>query len=509
MRRIALVALAAVAIVACGGGGTSGGGSTSQTPKSGGTLKVAQVNDLNTLDPLTSRLVIEREVYYNMYESLLTIDSKAALQPGLATKWETSADGKTVTFTLRTGVKFQDGTDFNADAVKFNITRYLNDGGALNQRKSELASVDSVEATSPTTAVFHLKRADSTLLATLVDRSGMMLSPTAIKNGGANFSSNPINAGSGPFQFVEFKTGDHVTLKKSSTYWGKPAYLDQIIYYYKSDLNATLAGLKTSDTDFAYSVDAKDVGDIKSNPDLIYKEIPSFGFQGLEINTASAPFNDVNKRKAVALAIDRKTILQNAYFNIGSVGYGPLSPSHSQYFDSSEKIYDKVDTAKAKSTATGFTFTMKIDPSQLTVQIAQLVQSQLQQAGITMNLQQEDFAQITNDTRAGNFQAAFVGWSGRLDPDGNMYSWFHTGGTNNDDKYSNSQVDSLLEDARATSDVSKRKSDYQQAQKILVDEVAYIFVRWPPATQISTKHVHNFTVYPDTINRFATVWKDS
>jgi peptide/nickel transport system substrate-binding protein len=508
MKRIAFLALAAIALAACGGsGGSSNTGST--TPKSGGTMKVAQFNDLNVLEPLTSRLVIEREVFYNMYDSLLTIDSSAKLQPGLATKWDTSADGKTVTFTLRTGVKFQDGTDFNAEAVKFNIERYLKDGGALNQRKSELASVDTVDAPTPTTAVFKLKKPDATLLATLVDRSGMILSPTAIKKGASDFSTRPVDAGSGPFSFVEFKPGDHVTLKKNPTYWKKAPYLDQIIYYYKSDLNATASSLKTGDIDFAYSVDAKDVADIKANKDLTYQELASFAFAGIELNHASGPFADPNKAKALALAIDRRQILKNVFFDIGAISYGPISPSHTQFFDSGEKIYDKADPDKAKQAATGFTFTLKVDPSQPSVQQGQLIQDQLKKAGITVQIQQQEFAQITNDTRAGKFEAALVGWSGRLDPDGNMHNWFRTGGTNNDGKYSNPQVDQLLDDGRANSDVAKRKVAYQQAQKLLVQDVAYVFTRHAPATQISTKHVKGFTLYPDNINRFGEVWKDN
>jgi peptide/nickel transport system substrate-binding protein len=508
MRRLAFLALAATVMVACGGGGgSSSTGST--TPKSGGTLKVAQVNDLNVLEPLTSRLVIEREVFYNMYDSLVTIDAKANIQPGLATKWDTSADGKTVTFTLRTGVKFQDGTDFNAEAVKFNIERYLKDGGALNQRKTELASVDTVDAPNPTTAVFHLKKPDATLLASLVDRAGMILSPTAVKAGGADFSTRPVNAGTGPFSFVEFKPGDHVTLKKNPNYWKKAPYLDQIIYFYKSDLNATLASLKTGDIDFAYTVDAKDVADIKANPDLIYKETPSFAFAGIELNHATGPFADPNKAKAVALAIDRKQLQHNVFFDIGAISYGPISPSHTQFYDPTEKIYDKADPDKAKQAATGFSFTLKIDPSQPSVQFAQLLQDQMKKAGIEVKIQQQEFAQITNDTRAGKFEAALAGWSGRLDPDGNMYNWFRTGGTNNDGKYSNPQVDQFLDDARSTSDVAKRKQAYQQAQRVLVQEVAYVFTRHNVATQISTKHVKGLTLYPDNINRFGEVWKDN
>ena len=219
------------------------------------------------------------------------------------------------------------------------------------------------------------------------------------------------------------------------------------------------------------------------------------------------PFNDPAKAKAVALALDRAQILKNVFNNVGVVSYGPISPSHRWAFDSGEKIYDKPDANKARQTATGFSFNLKVSPSQPDVQTGQLVQAQLAKAGITVNIQQEEFSQITNDTRAGKFEAALVGWSGRLDPDGNMYSWFHTGGTNNDGKYSNPRVDQLLDDARVSTEQGKRKEDYDQAQRLLVEEGAYIFTRHPPANPVMTTHVHNFTIYPDNINRFAEVWK--
>jgi len=212
------------------------------------------------------------------------------------------------------------------------------------------------------------------------------------------------------------------------------------------------------------------------------------------------------KAKAVAIAIDRAQILTNVGFNIGVVSYGPITSS-SWAYDPTEKIYDKADPAKAKSTATGFSFTLKTANTQDQIQIGQLIQAQLLKAGITVNLLPEDFGKLTLETRVQHqFDAALEGWSGRIDPDGNMYAFWHTGGSFNDGLYSNPQVDQLLEQGRATTDQAKRKQIYQEAQKIIVGDAAYIFVTDPTVPQISSKKVQGFTLIPDGINRFSGVW---
>src|SRR5256884_3097203 len=192
MRMAGVLVALALFVGACGGGGGAGSGasSTSGTPKTGGTLKVAQDDEINTLDPGASGLLVEREIYYNLYDSLLGIDAQLNFVPELATDWKFT-DDRTLTLTLRKGVKFQDGTDFNAEAVKFNIDRYMTPDSA---RRSDLASVQSVEAPDPTTAVFHLKRPDATLLAQVVDRAGMMLSPAAVRQAGGEVGTGPGRA---------------------------------------------------------------------------------------------------------------------------------------------------------------------------------------------------------------------------------------------------------------------------------------------------------------------------
>src|SRR5260370_827440 len=325
MKRLALGILGAFFLSACasGGGTTSGAG----TPKAGGTLKIALESELRTLDPLKSSQRVERQVYYTRDDALVTIDASLKIKPGLATSWQYSAP-TTLQFTLRQGVKFHDGTDFNADAVKFNIDRILS--AASSPRKSELASVKSVEVKDPSTVIFHLQKPDAALLAQLVDRAGMVLSPAAIAKGGADFALKPIGAGTGPFAFVEWKRDDHLTLKKNPSYWvsGRP-YLDQLIYRPITDSSSALAPLRTTDIDVAgtNAIADKDIASVKSDSSLIYKDSPALSFGGFLVNSGgSGVLADKAKRQAVALALDRAQIVKNGFFALHSLSPRPIPP---------------------------------------------------------------------------------------------------------------------------------------------------------------------------------------
>jgi peptide/nickel transport system substrate-binding protein len=165
---------------------------------------------------MDSSLLVEREVFYDMYDSLFTIDPKLTIKAGLVKTWDVS-DPLNYKFTLQAGVKFHDGTPFNGQSVQDNIARYKM--GATSRRKSDLKSIASVEVVDDTHVTFRLTKLDATLLATLVDRAGMMLSMAAVQKGGQGFSLAPLGAGTGPFAFVEWKRNDHLTLKKNPSYW--------------------------------------------------------------------------------------------------------------------------------------------------------------------------------------------------------------------------------------------------------------------------------------------------
>jgi peptide/nickel transport system substrate-binding protein len=493
---------------ACGSGGTP-------TTK-GGNLRVGLAADLSTLDPLKSSSFYDRQVMLNIYDTLVRVDEHNNVQPDLATAWQYTSPTELV-FTLRTDVTFQDGTPFNADAVVFNINRILNTPSS--PRLSEISTVQDVVAVDSSHVRFDLKKAFAPLLLTLTDRAGMILSPTAVQQLGDKLTNAPTNAGSGPFMFKEWVKGNHLTIVRNPHYWQKDAqgqslpYLNSVTYRPITDSTVEFTNLQTGNIDVADGVDPNLVAQAKANPNLVYQQIPSLSFGGFMLNTKAPPFDTVNVRQAIAWGVNRDEIVSKVLNGVGVVAQGPLSPGSWAYDSSFAPFSYDVNKAKAALQQAGVSnvsFTMLIPSgSPLATQEAEFIQSELQAAGITVNIKQEVFATLLDDTAAHNFQAALVGWSGRPDPDGNMYSWFHTGGGLNDMQYSNPQVDALLEDARASSDQATRAKDYIQAQQLIVNDASYIFINHGVSVQATSKKVQNFLLLPTGIMEFLSVYVGS
>ena len=216
---------AAPAATAAGSGTTATQATSAGTPKKGGALKAEINSDVQNLDPLASSLLVDRQVLYNIYDSLVAIDKDLKIIPSLALSWE-QPDPKTYIFKLRQGVKYHDGTDFNADSVKWNIDRYLTD--KKSTRVAEIGFIQTTEVVDPYTVKFNLKAPFAPLLANLSDRAGMMLSQKAVEAGGQDFTRKPIGGGTGAFKFVEWVKDDHVNLARNPTYWKKDAAGNQL-----------------------------------------------------------------------------------------------------------------------------------------------------------------------------------------------------------------------------------------------------------------------------------------
>jgi peptide/nickel transport system substrate-binding protein len=480
-------------------------------PKKGGTLRVALTVDVTLLDPLMSGSKLDRQVYHNLYDPLLVLDEKLGIQPNLAESWQLP-DPKTLILKLRQGVKFHDGTDFNAEAARINFDRMANDPKSV--RKGEVANIASTEAVDPLTLKINLKQPDASLLATLTDRAGMMVSPAAIQKLGADLQHDATGAGTGPFQFVEWIPDDHLLLKRNDAYWNTAAgpYLDQIRYRAIPDDTVKLQSLQGGELDALDYLAPRTVPIAKADTSLVVIDVPSLAAFWYMLNTTKPPFDNKALRQAVTYALDIDAIVKGVYLGVGVPANGPISPSSWAYDDTIKPV--KRDLAKAKAMLAeggqpnGFEFTFTIVNTPFGVQEAEVVKAQLAEAGITANVQSVDGAGQLSAGNNKTYQMTTYAWSGRPDPDGNTFQFFHTtpGVSLNWSGISNPQLDQLLEQTRQVADHAERKKLYSQAIQILHDEAPAVFVVHPIEPKAMSPKLQGYTAIPDGMLRFKDVW---
>jgi peptide/nickel transport system substrate-binding protein len=478
----------------------------STTPKSGGTLNVAINADPPKLDPSFSSALVDRQVFQSIFDKLIDIDSSGKVIPMLAEKWEVSNDQKTYTFKLRQGVKFHDGTDFNAEAVKFNFERYMDKNST---RRNELASVDNVTVSDPYTVVVQLKTPFAPFLSVLTDRAGMMASPDAVKKSGEDFFNHPV--GTGPFVYKDRIKGTSITVEKNPNYWQKGIpYLDKVVYKVFTDSNVALVNQKSGQVDITTTFPPKELNN--NDPNIKVINQAGQGYSGFYINTSKAPFDKKELRQVVDLLIDREAVIKVALNGAGTPAHSPFAPSHFAYGDSDK--YEKPNLDKAKELLKkagkpdGFAFTLKISPGPDTQQIGQMIQSMLKPAGVTVTLEQVDFGTLIDQAIKGNHESVFINWSGRLDPDLNIYDFAVTGGSGNRSQFSNPEVDKLLNAARTEGDQAKRKAFYDNVMKIVHDDIYYVFMYHTNNVFGISKGAQGFNYVPDGIIRTAEISKN-
>ncbi|WP_039944227.1 ABC transporter substrate-binding protein [Thermicanus aegyptius] len=475
--------------------------------KTGGTLNISLDSDPPKLDPSLSTALVDRMVFQSIFDKMVDIDENGEIIPMLAKEWKISEDLRTYTFVLQQGVKFHDGTDFNAEAVKFNFERNMDQG---SPRKNELKEVSKVSVVDPYTVQVELKRPFAPFLSILADRAGMMVSPAAVKKYGDDFSNHPV--GTGPFVFKERVKGSFITLEKNTNYWkkGMPK-LNQIVYKIITDANVALMNLKSGQVDMTNRFPFKEIEKSKNDPNFTVISEPGQGYQGIHLNVSKPPFDRKELRQAVDLLIDRDAIVNVLLSGAGTPAHSPFSPTSFAYGESDR--YEKPDLQKARDLLkkagkpNGFSFTLKIGTSPLNQQVGQMIQTMLKPAGIQVNLEKVEFGTLLDQTQKGNYEAAAIGWSGRPDPDQNIYDFYVTGGPQNYSFYSNAEVDRLLDEARAELDEAKRKTIYDQAMKIINEEVPYIYLYHDHNVFGISKSVDGFQYVPDGLIRTVGISK--
>lgn len=505
---LTVVLAGSLMLAGCGSSSKETASSGKDVVKAGGTIAISLDSDPPKLDPTASTALVDRMVFQSIFDKIADIDENGKIVPMLAEKWDVSSDQKTYTFHLHQGVKFQDGTDFNAEAVKFNFERNMQKSSL---RANELGAVDKVTVVDPQTVKVDLKKPFAPFLSVLTDRAGMMVSPEAVKKYGDDFLNHPV--GTGPFMFKERVKGSSITLVKNPNYWQKGLpKLDGVVYKVINDSNVALMNLKSGQVDITNKFPFKEIDNVKNDPKIGVINQDGQGYQGIHLNVTKAPFDNKYLRQAVDLLIDRDALIKVVLNGAGTPAHSAFTKTHFAYGDSDKPA--AVDVAKAKELLKqggkpdGFTFTFKIGTTPANQQLGQMIQNMMKPAGITVNLEKVEFGTLLEQGKTGNYEALQLGWSGRPDPDQNMYDFYVTKGAQNYSQYSNPQVDKLLQDARIGADDQARKASYDQAMKILLDEVPYIYFYHDHNVFGISKAVHGFKYVSDGLIRTVNLSKE-
>ena len=472
------------------------------------TLRIGLAEDPDVLDPTFARTYVGRIVFAALCDKLFDIDETLAIVPQLALSHETSADGRTVTLKLRPGVKFHDGEPMDAEAVKFSLERHLKTAGSF--RRPEIAAIDTVEAVDPATVRLTLKTPYAPLIAQLTDRAGMIVSPKAAREAGEKFGQKPVCAGA--YRFVERVQQDRIVLERFADYWDKGrVVIDRITYLPIPDSTVRLANLKSGQLDLIERALATDVKDIQADKRLRVESQIDLGYMGLTVNVANGegantPLGqDARVRQALSLAIDRQA-LNEVVFAGAALPANQWVSSKSPWYQTKYPVPPR-DLARAKAllaeagVKTPLAVDYMVPNNPETRQTAEVIQAMASEAGFDMKIRVTEFATSLNEAEAGRYGAYMLNWSGRPDPDGNVFVFQKTGAPQNYSKSSNAEVDRLLDEGRTVSGRADRMAIYEKATGLLLadDPIVYLYHR--PVIIAHTARLEGLKVLPDGLVR--------
>jgi len=377
-------------------------------------------------------------------------------------------------------------------------------------RKNEISLIDHIDIVDPATIRIGLKAPSGAFLAQLTDRAGMILAPKAAAQAGKDFAQHPVCTG--PFKFADRVAQDHVTLEKFPGYWdAKDIHFDRVVYQILVDSSVRLANLKAGTIDLSENIVPTDAAAVKADPKLRLVVSDSLGYFGITNNIDNGPQSKTPYgqsalvRQAFDLAIDRQALVNVVYNGMFEPTVQAV-PSSSPFYDASLKVPDR-DVAKAKALLkqAGVTLPVKLNllafnnPDVL--QTAEVIQSMASEAGFEVHIQSMEFASSLAASARGEMEAYLIGWSGRVDIDGNTYSFLHTGGASNDGHYSNATVDKVLDEARGMTDAGQRKALYAQMWPQLRQDLPVTYL-WTPTNIVGmSAKVTGFRPVPDGMIR--------
>jgi peptide/nickel transport system substrate-binding protein len=483
----------------------SSGAQQPQVPQTGGTLRYARNIDAKTLDPHFSVQWSERYVLYAVFNTLVGLDKDFKVVPELAESWSTSEDGKAISFKLRSGVRFHDGTSFDAAAVKWNLDRILNAENRSPLRSLIGPYIASIAVVDPQAVRIDLTAPFRPLLAALAERSGFMVSPTAVQKLGRDFGRNPI--GTGPFRFVEWVPDRRVVLQRFDGYWdkGKP-YLDRIEYLHAPEKQVQLTMLRTGEADVADEISPTLLPLVRQTADVNVVEYKSSRFVAWRWRLDRPPFNNPVLRRALAHAVDREEIKRAIFGNTGRIATHPEGGGwwYSPELDRLGYLYDP---QKARALLTeagypnGFSYSMAIPDEEFSKELAQVIQSQLRKIGVEVRLELTNPADHSALVTEGKINWSLASWAPRADVHGRLSILFHSKGFANTTGYQNTKVDELIDKAATIYDTKEAKQLYIEVERAVMTDVPYVYFVWPSEFAALRSNVRNFVWIPDLILR--------
>ncbi|HYM74129.1 MAG TPA: ABC transporter substrate-binding protein, partial [Stellaceae bacterium] len=455
----------AAAFLAVLGIAATGFASSAQT-----TLRIGLAEDPDVLDPTLARTYVGRIIFASLCDKLVDISPELDIVPMLATEWKWVDDDKGLVMKLRQGVKFQDGEPFDAAAVKFNIERHLTLPGS--NRKAEISAVKSVEIIDDHTVKLVLDKPFAPLLAQLTDRAGMMVSPKAAQAAGSDFGKHPVC--SGPYKFTERVAQDRIVLDRFADYWNKDAvHFDRIVFLPIVDSTVRLANLQSGGLDLIERVAATDLDAARKDSRLKLASITSLAYTGISINLnngerAKNPLGqDPRVRQALELSIDRAALNQvvfNGEFAVGNQWEPDNSPWYVKDMPAPGRDLAKAKALLAEAKTPKLTVDLMVPNGTEMMRAAQVIQAMAGEAGFDIKIEATEFARSLDLASKGDFQAYLIGWSGRTDPDGNIYNFVACKAPPaiNAVHYCNQDVDAELDAARIASAQADRLAHYKK-----------------------------------------------
>jgi peptide/nickel transport system substrate-binding protein len=455
-----------VALASCAPSPSATASATPGGPKRGGVLVTADFDDPQSLDPAQISNSSGRRVSRAIYDPLVELDADNNVIPALAERWETP-DPLTWVFHLRRGVKFHDGTPFDAPAVKFHFDRHL-DPKTKSMRLLELAQVERAEVVDANTVRVKMKQPYPQFLYVLFDWTGFIVSPTAVQKHGADYGQNPV--GTGPFKFVEYKNGDHTTVERNPDYWnaGRP-YLDGVRFRPIIADATRQVELRSGGAHIAHDLPFQDVDRVSQMTDVVLSRKLGSRYDYWRWNTSSSPYGkSLPFRQAFNWALDRDAIHRAVFFGTGRVGYDPFHIG-TPFYDEGYRPFAR-DLGKAKAlleradVPQPARFTIYTRPDPVALKLIEIISSNLAEVGVTIGIQQEDGAAYQArfdraDYHLGVYQG-FLSW--RPDPAQYIRRWFHSSTTLWKEIAKDAEIDRLIVASELETDGAKRKAIYRQ-----------------------------------------------